>query len=285
MTDAFLTAIRQRVEAAQAAPVFDLAQVRVFAISPHSDMVHGAETLRHVLRELFEANSEFLHNVTQLLDCFGTGRLYGLLLPESEAMFMHPGHDPLFMQSRAPWTLPAFCCLGQNGDVDMLWVHPRARLRGLASAFLRQLNVRHASGVLRESLGFWERHPQVAYPCVRDAPVRCWGDLDAETRCNHWALVGFPGMARAHADAAESMLQPGMEPWHWCAACTERNTRKRRPASSRGACGGAPGSATTGRGGAYARTRGSSRPPCTARSRARCSESQRAGGRSPGRAS
>lgn len=285
MTDAFLTGIRQQVEAAQDRRVFDMQQVRVFAISPHSDIVHGAEALRHVLRELYEANSPFLHNVTQLLDCFGTGRLFGLLLPETEAMFMHQGHDALFMQSRAPWTLPAFCCLDASGAVDMLWVHPRARHRGLASAFLRQLNVRQASRVLRESVGFWDRHPEVAIPGVRDEPVRCWGDLDAGTRCNHWGLVGFPGMARAHADAAESMLQPGMEPWHWCAACTERNTEKRRPASSRGACGGALDFARKAPNAACGRTRGSSRPPCTARNRARCSGSQRAGARSPGRAS
>jgi GNAT superfamily N-acetyltransferase len=284
MTEAFLAGIMQHMEAAQAR-VFDMQQVRVFAISPHSDVVHGAETLRHVLRELFESNSEFLHNVTQLLDCFGTGRLFGLLLPETEAMFMHQGHDALFMESRAPWTLPAFCCLDASGAVDLLWVHPRARRLGLGSALLWQLNVSRASGVLRDSLGFWDRHPQVAYPCVRDAPVRCWGDLDAGTKCNHWGLVGFPGMARAHAGAAEAMLQPGMEPWHWCAACTDRNADKKRPASSRGACGGAPGSARTGRGGACARTRGSCRLPCTARSRARCSGSQRAGARSPGRAS
>lgn len=284
MTDAFLAGIRHRVEA-QAGPVFDLDQIQVFAISPHSSIVHGAETLRHVLRELHEANSGFLHNVTQLFDCFGTGRLFGLLLPETEAMFNQPGHDAMFMESRAPWTLPAFCCLDASGAVDMLWVHPRARRLGLGSAFLRQLNVSRAGAVLRESLGFWDRHAQVAYPGVRDAAVRCWGDFDAETKCNHWALVGFPSMDRPHAEATQSMLQPGMEPWHWCAACTDRNTQKKRPASSRGACGGAPGSATTGRGGACARTRGSCRPPCTVRSRARCSGSQRAGARSPGRAS
>ncbi len=71
MTDAFLTGIRHMVEAAQSPPVFDLDQVRVFAISPHSDLVHGAETLRHVLRELYEANNGFLHNVTHLFDFSG----------------------------------------------------------------------------------------------------------------------------------------------------------------------------------------------------------------------
>lgn len=285
MTDAFLAGVRHRVEAEAAARVFDLEQVQVFAISPQSSIVHGAETLRHVLRELYEANSEFLHNVTHLFDCFGTGRLFGLLLPETEAMFMHAGHDPLFMESRAPWTLPAFCCLDRSGAVDLLWVHPRARHRGLGSAFLRQLHVSRASAVLRESLGFWDRHAHVAHAGVRDAPVRCWGDLDGETKCNHWGLIGLPGMDRPHAEAAQSMLQPGTEPWHWCAACTDRNTRKRRPASSRAACGGAPGSARTGRGAACARTRDFSRPPCTVRSRARCSGSRRADARSPGRAS
>jgi hypothetical protein len=283
MTDAFLMRIRENLEAETR--VFDLDRVRVFAISPYSDIVHGGETLRHVLRELYDANSGFLHNVAQVFDCFGTGRLYGLLLPETEAMFMHQGHDPLFMQSRAPWTLPAFCCLSPSGAVEMLWVHPRARHRGLASAFLRQLNVSQASAVLHDSIGFWNRHPQVAFPGVLNAPVRCWGDFDAKTQCNHWGLVGFPDMDRPHADATRCMLEPGMEPWHWCRICSDRNTQKRRPASSRGACGDAPGSATTGRGGAYARTRDSSRPPCTARSRARCSGSRRAGARSPGRAS
>jgi hypothetical protein len=109
--------------------VFDWSTVEVFAASSHH--------LEGFIREMNDANSGFLNNISVLYDNFVAGRLFDLRLEENEVTFRYKGYHPIFMQSRPLWTLPAFCCLSESGAVDLIWVHPRARKRGFASAFLR----------------------------------------------------------------------------------------------------------------------------------------------------
>jgi hypothetical protein len=202
--------------------VFDLQQVDVFAISSKSDC--GATTLQHVIRELYHANSGFLHNMSVLFTSSAAGRLYGLQLEETETMFRHNGHDPMFMQSRPPWTLPAFCCLDESGAVDLLWVHPRVRRKGLASAFLHQLDVTEATVILPESKAFWDKHPQVQYSHICDLDYR-----NADPTCNHWALTGFPLFDEPYRDVLEGVLERELDPALICAICsTQRKGSKRK---------------------------------------------------------
>ena len=201
--------------------VFDLKKVEVFAISSNSDC--GAETLEHVIRELYHANSGFLHNMSVLFTSSAAGRLYGLQLEETEDMFRHNGHHPMFMQSRPPWTLPAFCCLSETGAVDLLWVHPRVRRRGLASAFLHQLDVTQATVILPESKGFWDKHPQVQYSRICDLPQR-----NTDPTCNHWALTGFPLIDEPYRDVLKGVLERELEPALICAVCAKKCTSTKR---------------------------------------------------------
>ncbi|MBV5345111.1 MAG: hypothetical protein JZU63_06065 [Rhodoferax sp.] len=197
--------------------VFDLQQVKVFAISSNSDILDGAETLRHVIRELYHDNSGFLHNMSDLFDGFAAGRLYGLRLEETDDMFRHKGHHPMFMQSRSPWTLPAFCCLDETGAVDIIWVHPRVRRMGLASAFLRELDVTRATVILPESKGFWDKHQRVQYPRICDDEYR-----NTDSPCNHWALTGFPLLDEPHRDLLTDVLERKLEPALLCATCLKQ---------------------------------------------------------------
>lgn len=203
--------------------VFDLQQVEVFSISSNSDIVDGAETLQHVIRELYHDNSGFLHNMSVLFDGFATGRLYGLRLEETDDMFKHNGHHPMFMQSRFPWTLPAFCCLDETGAVDIIWVHPRVRHKGLASAFLRQLDVTRATVIVPESKGFWDKHPQVQYSRICDFFLR-----NTDPTCNHWALTGFPLIDEPYRDVLEGVLEHKLEPALICAVCAKKCTSTKR---------------------------------------------------------
>jgi hypothetical protein len=203
--------------------VFDLQQVKVFSISPNSDIVNGAKTLQHVIRELYHDNSGFLHNMSDLFDGFAAGRLYGLRLEETEDMFRYKGHHPMFMQSRPPWTLPAFCCLSETGAVDLLWVHPRACKRGFASAFLHQLDVTQATVILPESKGFWDKHPQVQYSRICDDKYR-----NTDNPCNHWALTGFPLLDEPHRDVLTDVLEHKLEPALICAVCAKKCTSTKR---------------------------------------------------------
>ena len=196
--------------------VFDLQQVEVFSISSNSDIVDGAKTLQHVIRELYHDNSGFLHNMSVLFDGFATGRLYGLRLEETDDMFKHNGHHPMFMQSRFPWTLPAFCCLDETGAVDIIWVHPRVRHKGLASAFLRQLDVTRATVIVPESKGFWDKHPQVQYSRVCDFFLR-----NTDPTCNHWALTGFPLVDAPYRDVLTDVLAHKVDPLQFCPMCAK----------------------------------------------------------------
>ena len=203
--------------------VFDLQQVEVFSISSNSDIVDGAKTLQHVIRELYHDNSGFLHNMSVLFDGFATGRLYGLRLEETDDMFRHKGHHPMFMESRYPWTLPAFCCLSETGAVDLLWVHPRARKRGFASAFLHQLDVTQATVILPESEGFWDKHPQVQYSRICDDKYR-----NTDNPCNHWALTGFPLFDEPYRNVLKGVLERELDPAMICAVCAKKRTSTKR---------------------------------------------------------
>jgi hypothetical protein len=194
---------------------FDWSTVEVIAASSHH--------LEGFIREMYDANSGFLHNMSVLYDGFAAGRLFGLRLAENEVTFRYKGCHPIFMQSRPPWTLPAFCCLSETGAVDLLWVHPRARRRGFASAFLHQLDVTQAGVILPESKGFWDKHPQVKYSCVCDLLER-----NTEPTCNHWALTGIPLVGESYPDVLEGVVHGELDPALTCAVCAKKRTSAKR---------------------------------------------------------
>ena len=127
------------------------------------------------------------------------------------------------MQSRPLWTLPAFCCLGESGAVDLIWVHPRARKRGFASAFLRELDVKEATVIVPESKGFWDKHPQVRYLRICDSDRR-----NADPTCNHWALTGFPLVGESYQDVLEGVVHGELDPALTCAVCAKNCTSTKR---------------------------------------------------------
>jgi ribosomal protein S18 acetylase RimI-like enzyme len=200
------------------AEVFDWTKVKVFSISPKSDVVPGSRSVRTLLeliRELFGSNSGFLNNMSRLFECFSAGLLYGLRLEETDDMLKYRGgHHPFFMQSRDPWTLPAFCCLDSDGAVDFIWVHPRLRRRGFASAFLHQLNVTQANNILPESRAFWNKHPTLKCSHLER-------DND-QSKCNHCKLIGFPLVDRPPQDVKvdESKSCSYIDPRFVCCICT-----------------------------------------------------------------
>jgi len=260
-------------------PCFSLEQCKVFAISSSSTEVDGSETLKCLIREMYDANSGFLHNLCFIFECFAAGRLYGIRLEETEAMSEYKGCESIFMQVQHPWTLPAFCCLNKDGGVEILWVHPRARHNGFARIFAAEL------GFTTESM------MKNFVVCNKNGKCNPKGYLDPSNRrvCNHWALTGFPYVRESHQEVLNMVLDKEVlfNPWYACAVCgvTRHKIRGEVPASSRGACGGAPGSARTEPNAACGRTRETCLPPCTSHNRARCSGSQRVGARSPDRAS
>lgn len=206
-------------------PCFALEQCKVFAISPSSTEVNGSETLKCLIREMYDANSGFLHNLCFIFECFAAGRLYGIRLEETEAMCQYKGCEPIFMQIHSPWTLPAFCCLNKDGDVEILWVHPRSRHKGFARIFAVQLGFTTESMMKNFAL------------CNKNGKCNSKGYPDPfkERVCNHWALTGFPCVRQPHWSVIQAVLDrpPLFDPWHACAVCNAAGHRRirSRPAS------------------------------------------------------
>lgn len=204
---------------------FALDQCKVFTISPNSSEVDGCETLTCLIREMYAANCAFLHNLSLIFECFAAGRLYGLRLEETQAMWEHQGCEPIFMQMRSPWTLPAFCCVDKDGCVELLWVHPRARHNGFVGIFARQLGLEAES--LRKNFVL----------CNKNGKCNSQGYPDPFHKrvCNHWALTGFPCVRESHWEVTRMVLERPDEfnPWHACAVCNagEHRRSKDRPAS------------------------------------------------------
>ncbi len=69
--------------------VFDWSTAEVIAASSHN--------LDRFIRELYDAKSDFLHNISVLYDGFAAGRFFGLRLTETEDMFRYKGHHRMFM--------------------------------------------------------------------------------------------------------------------------------------------------------------------------------------------
>jgi hypothetical protein len=204
---------------------FALEQCKVFAISPSSTEVDGSQALKCLIREMYASNSGFLHNLCFILECFAAGRLYGIRLEETEAMFQYKGCEPIFMQMRSPWTLPAFCCIDRDAGVEILWVHPRARHHGFAGIFTAQLGLDAES--LRKNFALCNNNGNCnskGYPDMSQRPV-----------CNHWALTGFPSVRQPHWEVIQAVLEqpPLFDPRHACAVCNAIGHKriKERPAS------------------------------------------------------
>jgi len=200
---------------------FALEQCKVVAILPsETGEFDGAATLQCLIREMYCANSGFLHNLGFIFECFAAGRLYGIRLEETEAMFEHKGCEPIFMQMRRPWTLPAFCCLDKLGAVEIVWVHPRARHHGFARTFAAQLGLDAES--LRKNFVLSNQNgkcnPQ-GYP-----------DPSQRQLCNHWALTGFPCVREPHWAVMQAVLErpDGFNPWHACGVCNAAGHRRIR---------------------------------------------------------
>jgi len=201
---------------------YTMSQVEVFDWSTVEVITASSHHLEGFIRELYDANSGFLHNISVLYDGFAAGRLYGLRLEENEVTFRYKGCHPIFMQSRPLWTLPAFCCLSESGAVDLIWVHPRARKRGFASAFLHELDITEANVIVPESKGFWDKHPQVRYLRICDSDRR-----NADPTCNHWALTGFPVVGESYQDVLEGVVHGELDPALTCAVCSKNHTSTR----------------------------------------------------------
>ena len=114
--------------------------------------------------ELNNDESGFVHNRNWLVDGFREGRVYSLVVIDTESMDSRKAyHDEIFAKQRDGmgdtklYMLPCLCMTerGKRRVADILWVHTRARKLGLARALLDKLKINQSDSI-GEAVGFWE---------------------------------------------------------------------------------------------------------------------------------
>lgn len=109
----------------------------------------------------------FYHNRAILADGFKRGNLYALRAIETEDMYERRARqESIFVPDGSKYLLPCLCMTTNDGKrTEIVWTHPRARRRGLASALLFDLGAMEPnSSILPGSEGFWEYMHRISCP-------------------------------------------------------------------------------------------------------------------------
>jgi ribosomal protein S18 acetylase RimI-like enzyme len=109
-------------------------------------------------------NKGFFHNRNQMVEAFAAGTLYYVLLKETDNNYNSKElRDlPLFMdKTKAPFlSFPAFGVCDIHGEIVMLWVHQRARRRGIGKAIVNHFKLLHKKIKVSEKVfgsdAFWK---------------------------------------------------------------------------------------------------------------------------------
>eukprot|EP00291_Cryptomonas_curvata_P026936 CAMPEP_0172175246 /NCGR_PEP_ID=MMETSP1050-20130122/14114_1 /TAXON_ID=233186 /ORGANISM="Cryptomonas curvata, Strain CCAP979/52" /LENGTH=219 /DNA_ID=CAMNT_0012847313 /DNA_START=548 /DNA_END=1207 /DNA_ORIENTATION=+ len=108
-----------------------------------------------------QGDISFWKNRDIIAEAYRTGDLHGLAVTETDEMYRQGALDPIFVQScGSDYLLPCFCVTSRSPlgkQMDILWTHPRARGRRLATHLLRGANVSVIDNPLEKSLPFWRR--------------------------------------------------------------------------------------------------------------------------------
>jgi len=94
------------------------------------------------------------------LQAFVKRQLFGMKIVETDEMFRRGcKDDEIFCVDIhgcvTDYILPCFCIKGGDDTVQLLWVHPKFRGKGLGRHFVSKLNVKDVWNPLDHSKGFW----------------------------------------------------------------------------------------------------------------------------------
>lgn len=106
-----------------------------------------------LFHELFDDESDFIHNRAAILRAYKDENLYGLEVQEDDNYSVW---DPLFCRGNSQRLIPCFC-VKQGPVAIIMWTHTRARLRGFARKLVELLGITEAYDPLPGSENFWER--------------------------------------------------------------------------------------------------------------------------------
>lgn len=106
--------------------------------------------------ELIDDISGFLNNRNYIVDSYKEGNMYGLRVTETDSMYQrHAAMDKLFC-SGSFYLLPCFI-IKEKDEAFILWVHTRARNKGLGTKLVELSKIKYVYNPLPESVGFWKK--------------------------------------------------------------------------------------------------------------------------------
>jgi len=138
-------------------------ELEIIRVCQGKDLMALVDELR---TELFERGAQdpssepsFYHNRAILTDGFKRGKLYALRAIETDDMRERgASQEEIFVRDGSKYLLPCLCMTTSDRELtEIVWTHPRARRRGLASALLYDLRTTDPSDtIVPDSEGFWE---------------------------------------------------------------------------------------------------------------------------------
>lgn len=109
-----------------------------------------------LIDELCDDQSGFLCNRNTILDAFTEGNLYGLKVVETDEMYEKGTRLNKIFCKYSNYLLPCFC-IKDDDTVIIIWTHTRARKLGFARRLVELLQIKYASSIMPESVGFWNK--------------------------------------------------------------------------------------------------------------------------------
>lgn len=110
--------------------------------------------------ELSNDNSNFINNREIIVDAYRKGNLYGLNVDESDHMFANKSiNDDIFARHHngaLSWYLLPCLCVVENKKCIIIWVHTRARRKGLGTKLVKLLKIEDVYNPLPGTSNFWK---------------------------------------------------------------------------------------------------------------------------------
>jgi hypothetical protein len=121
---------------------------------PQLMKITEAQDCIRLIDEMANDKSAFVNNRAIILDAWRDGCMYGLA-----NVSMISIESPLYgltVKGASTWDLlPCVCIAPKEGHAGIMWVHKRARLRGLGRAFVDQLQITNVVCPFEHSIPFW----------------------------------------------------------------------------------------------------------------------------------
>jgi hypothetical protein len=167
------------------------------AIIPEVVRITSSHDMFRLLDEMANDRSSFINSRDLIADAWRDGFLYGVVsrdvIPCSHPLF------PLLVSNTSHWDLfPCLCVSAGEGSAGIMWVHTRARRRGLGRALVSALFITTVPCPLPGSFEFWAACG-VTMPVPSDMVVGMSLDDAREEEEEHGGCDLSMGVIRDHS--------------------------------------------------------------------------------------